>query len=81
MRNMTTQDLLQKIDELPEPAKKEAEDFVDFLYERYAEPRNEENKTDRLTSSAFFGIWEGREEMADSTAWVKEQRRKQWRSP
>lgn len=41
-------------------------------------PATESHSTP-LTEDPFYGMWENREDMADSSAWVREVRRKHWR--
>jgi len=71
----------KKINELPPDAKKEAQDFVDFLYQRYVASKDmKKSGTGKVSESSFFGIWENREEMSDSVKWVKNIRKSQWRN-
>lgn len=69
----------KKIKKLPPEAKKQAQDFVDFLYERYVKgKKTKKSDTKSIADSPFFGIWKDREEMKDSTDWVRNVRRSQW---
>ena len=70
----------QKIDELPPDAKKQALDFVDFLYQRYVRSKGEAKKIGAATiaDSSFFGIWKDRKEMGDSVEWVRNIRKSEW---
>lgn len=69
----------KKINELPPNAKKEAQDFVDFLYQKYVESKDiEKPESGKVSESSFFGIWKDREEMSDSVNWVKGVRKSQW---
>lgn len=76
---MSESTVSNKFDELPPDAKKQAQDFVDFLYQRYV--RSKEKKKTPPTSisdSSFFGMWKDREDMKDSTEWVRKVRKSQW---
>lgn len=69
----------KKIKKLPPEAKRQAQDFIDFLYERYTlKEIVDKTKTSKLSKSPFFGIWKDREEMDDSSEWVKNVRKNQW---
>lgn len=67
-----------KINKLPPEAKKQARDFVDYLYERYVEDEDSKSTEDSISESPFFGMWKYREDMQDSTAWVRKVRKSQW---
>ena len=69
----------KKIKKLPPEAKKQVQDFVDFIYERYVfEETPEKPKDNKLSESPFFGIWKDRPEMSDSAQWVRNVRKSQW---
>ena len=76
---MSDTTVLKKIEELPPEARKEAQDFVDFLYEIHVDKKAENRSlTKTLLESPFFGMWKDREEMKDSSRWVREVRKSQW---
>jgi hypothetical protein len=69
----------KKIKQLPPEAKRQVQDFIDFLYQRYSlKESSKKPKVSNLSDSPFFGIWKDRDEMADSTEWVKNVRKSQW---
>ncbi len=71
----------KKIKQLPPEAKRQAQDFIDFLYQRYTQKESSgEQKINNLSESPFFGIWKDREEMNDSTEWVENVRKTHWAS-
>ena len=76
---MSEKELIKQIQELPSSAKREAADFVEFLYDRYV-GRNKEGKKTRkpISKSSFRGIWKDREDMKDSTQWVRNIRKSRW---
>jgi mRNA-degrading endonuclease RelE of RelBE toxin-antitoxin system len=78
---MSESTVSNKIKKLPPEAKQQAQDFVDFLYERYVkeEPKKSDKKS--IIESSFFGMWKDREDMRDSTAWVRKIRKSQWSNP
>lgn len=75
---MSKKSVLDILDKLPPNARKEAEDFVRFLYDQYMDPKPDQSDDKPLTDSPFVGMWKDREDLKDSTAWVREQRKKQW---
>ncbi len=70
----------KKIEKLPPDARKQAQDFVDFLYRHYVQNKGQQSKSesDKISDSSFFGIWKDREEMSDSVKWVRDTRKSQW---
>ncbi len=75
---MSANTVIDKFEELPPEAQKQAADFVTFLYERYVKsaPKTTSNKP--ISESPFVGMWADREDMADSTEWVRKQRKELW---
>jgi len=54
-------------------------DFVAFLKTRYPTTRTARKpRRTRLADEPFIGMWRGREDMQDSTAWVRNLRRREW---
>lgn len=69
----------KKIKQLPPEAKQQVQDFIDFLYQRYnLKDSPKKPKISKLSDNPFFGIWKDRDEMKDSTEWVKKVRKSQW---
>jgi len=65
------------IENLPEEAQLLLIDFLEILKKRYIEPIKNETK---IEDEPFVGMWEGREEMNNSSEWVKQVRKQQWRN-
>lgn len=74
---MNTARIARELASLPPEAQKEIMDFLAFLKARYPLPpaSKKANRTE-LASEPFVGMWQDREDMRDSTAWVRNQR--QW---
>lgn len=71
--------LPNKLKKLPPEAKRQAQEFIDYLYERYnLEEGSKKSNGSKLSASPFFGIWKDRKDMEDSTEWVKSVRKSQW---
>jgi hypothetical protein len=76
---METSNLLKEMASLPIEAQKQVIDFIAFLKTRYPTARVvPKTKRVRLSDEPFIGIWQGREEMRDSTAWVRSLRHREW---
>jgi hypothetical protein len=74
---MDTAKIAREMASLPPEAQQQIVDFLAFLRARYpSAPTAKKGKRSRLTDEPFIGMWRDREEMRDSTAWVRNQR--QW---
>lgn len=78
---MKPEKLWQQFDTLPTEAKREVVDFIAFLQIRY-ERRviAKKPKKSKLRNEPFIGMWKDRDDMSDSVAWVRELRRRHWKS-
>jgi len=76
---METVNIVREIAALPPEAQKQIIDFVAFLKARYptTQPVRKSRRT-RLANEPFIGMWQNREDMQDSTAWVQSLRRHEW---
>jgi hypothetical protein len=77
---MTKDNFLQEFDTLPPGAQKQVLDFIAFLQTRYSSisgkiPAKPKSK---LAEEPFIGIWRNREDMHDSSAWVRKIRAAEW---
>lgn len=69
---MTNEEIIKEYNALPLEARKEVEDFVAFLRERY----NKKDKTEKdFTGEDFVGMWKDREDLQNGADWVRELRR------
>ena len=75
---MTNEEILREINSLPVEAQRQIEDFVSFLRERYKSSQPENAPTSDLETEAFVGMWRDREDMQDSSAWVRNIRETHW---
>jgi hypothetical protein len=76
---MKTTDLIHDFSSLPPEAQREVADFVTFLKNRYPSPRHgKKSIKGNLSDEPFIGMWQDREDMRDSTAWVHGLRREEW---
>ncbi len=76
---MRDEDILREINSLPVEAQRQIKDFVAFLRQRYQSSSSAKTATDSdLTAEEFVGMWRDREDMQDSTAWVRNVRQSHW---
>jgi hypothetical protein len=77
---MSEKELLKQIKKLPAKAQKEAADFVEFLSKKYIQQSTEFSSSQEksILQSPFRGMWKDREDMQDSTKWVRELRKSRW---
>jgi hypothetical protein len=77
---MTSDQLLREIEALPDDDRRQVADFIAFLRFRAKRRRPERpRKRAPLSHEPFVGIWSDREDMADSVAWVRSLREREWR--
>lgn len=55
------------------------DDFVEYLYNRYVKPGSKQPSDKPISESPFVGMWKDRKDMADSTEWVRQQCKEQWK--
>lgn len=76
---MSEKELIRKIKELPSEAQKEAADFVDFLYKKYIKQgKKQATSRESVLESSFRVIGKDREDMQDSTEWIRKIRKNRW---
>jgi mRNA-degrading endonuclease RelE of RelBE toxin-antitoxin system len=77
---MATPRIIQDIASLPPEAQKQVSDFVAFLKTRYVITPRKKTKHGKLEDEPFIGMWKDRDDMRDSTKWVRELRKREWRN-
>lgn len=72
--------MLKDFETLPPDAQQQVADFITFLKSRYPanKPTNKKSLRQPLAQEAFIGMWRNRQDMQDSTQWVRDLRRKEW---
>ena len=74
--------VLSEFDALPQNAQQQVIDFIAFLQTRYKpEVSKREAKRKEITGESFIGIWKNREDMRNSSAWVRNIRETEWGNP
>jgi hypothetical protein len=74
---MTNEEIMREFSALPPEARREVEDFIAFLRQRYAD-KTERTANGDLSEESFVGMWKDREDMRDSTAYVRKLREAEW---
>lgn len=75
---MKTTRIAQEITSLPPEAQRQVIDFVAFLKTRYLTWQMVRHEQTMLVDEPFIGMWRNREDMQDSTAWVRNLRQCEW---
>jgi hypothetical protein len=77
--NMQPEDLWRQLATLPPEAQQQVIDFIAFLHARYThlDVRQTVKRT-KLASEPFIGMWRDREDLKDSSAWVRSIREREW---
>jgi len=76
---MNQEELWREIKSLPPQAQRELEDFVAFLRFRYKLPcPTDKSRKTKLTDEPFVGMWRNRDDMEDSSKWVRAIRNREW---
>ncbi|MCA9974618.1 MAG: hypothetical protein R3E31_04750 [Chloroflexota bacterium] len=76
---MNQEQLWHELTDLPPAARQQVYDFIAFLRGRYAQTGEVSTQsTPDLRNEPFVGIWQDREDMNDSTTWVRESRQREW---
>lgn len=75
---MTQQKLLDEFAALPPHAQREVADFIAFLRQKYCQTQPTSNSKTDLADEEFIGMWKDRQDLADSSSWVREIRAREW---
>ena len=72
--------ILADLAALPPDAQEQVREFIAFLRSRQHSARAKKPTRARvaLADEPFIGIWRDREDMKDSSAWVRETRQREW---
>jgi hypothetical protein len=76
---MTHEEILRELASLPPEGQRQVADFIALLRERYerSQPLEQPVVSD-LAQDSFIGMWRDREDMRDSSAWVRNLREREW---
>lgn len=77
---MEYQDIWQQFMTLPPNAQALVADFIASLKQRYNQSQSlEQSKQTNWQSDPFIGLWQDRQDIQDSTQWVRSTRSSEWR--
>jgi hypothetical protein len=76
--NMTQQELFKAFESLPTEAQRQALNFIAFLQQTYAPAIKPQTTKIDWTNDPFIGMWQDRQDMEDSTTWVRNIRENEW---
>ena len=76
---MEPEKIFDDISNLPPEAQRQVVDFIAFLKTRY-KGFKQEKQTERinLVNEPFIGIWKDREDMNNSSKWLRNVRKTEW---
>jgi hypothetical protein len=78
---MNRESILRGLIALPPEAQKMVIDYIAYLCLHYTQALEEETeKLPDLQDEPFIGLWRDRADMADSEAWVRATRTREWGS-
>ena len=75
---MTQKQLIEEYTSLPDEAQRQVADFVAFLRERYKTAPIQPSGSADLENEPFIGMWHNRQDLEDSTTWVRNTRKSEW---
>lgn len=69
----------EEFSSLPPEAQQQVMDFIAFLQSRYKPSRfRRRTNSPKLAEEIFVGIWRDRDDLQDSSAWVRSLRKHEW---
>ncbi len=75
---MENKGFYNKFESLPAEAQKQVLAFMDFLQKKYELKINKGKSKKSITDNKFVGLWENREDLKDSSLWIRNLRKKEW---
>ena len=76
---MTPYKLFDECVALPVEAQRQVADFIAFLQQRYvANQIAQKTRQTELKRQPFIGMWHNRQDLSDSSNWVRKTRESEW---
>lgn len=75
---MTQQDLFDEFVSLPLDAQRQVREFIAFLRQQHQAQTPVRANDTNIQDDKFIGMWSDREDLSDSTDWVRNIREKEW---
>ncbi len=77
---MDNDNVLNEFNTLPPEAQEQVLDFIAFLRTRYRQTSGKKGKPKgKFAEEGFIGMWSNRNDMLDSSAWVRKIRETDWK--
>ncbi len=67
-----------KFESLPLEAQKQVLTFIDFLGQKYRGKRKTRKERAINVKRRFVGMWKDREDLRDSSSWIRNLRKREW---
>ncbi|HEY6330199.1 MAG TPA: hypothetical protein VI756_12745 [Blastocatellia bacterium] len=78
---MSREELIGRFESLPPEGQERVIDFIERLGQLYRQPQDTGGGAGRNSPEGFIGMWSDREDLADSSAWVRSSRKREWVKP
>lgn len=75
---MTHEEILQEITSLPLEGQRQVIDFIAFVRQRYSQTQLNEQPELNIGNESFIGMWKDRDDLKDSSEWVRHIRETEW---
>ncbi len=76
---MNREQVWRDFEALPPHAQQQVADFIAFLRARTNETSSRVPRSaNHLADEPFIGMWQDRDDLSDSSAWVRQLRREEW---
>jgi hypothetical protein len=75
---MTNEEIVQEINFLPPEGQRQVIDFIAFMRQRYSQTHLNADSHPNLSAESFIGMWKDRDDLKDSSAWVRRARETEW---
>lgn len=76
---MEKEGFYNKFESLPMEAKKQVISYVDFLLVKFDSKKKKLQRTKSVKNKKFIGIWSNRNDLKNSSMWIKKLRKKEWK--
>jgi hypothetical protein len=75
---MTHEEILQEITSLPLEGQRQVIDFIIFVRQRYAQADSNKKTPLNISTEDFVGMWKDRDDLKESSEWVRRIRETEW---
>jgi len=75
---MKAEAISEEFKQLPPEGQRAVIDFIAFLRQRYKTAERSRQVKRQLREDPFIGMWKDREDLKDTTSWVRTLREREW---